>query len=428
MSLITMSAKEIDRFAVLSNLVDRRINGTEAAEQLHLSVRQVRRIKGCFDKNKPEAIANQSRGRTGNRKLKQVIVKRIINLLTSIYTGFGPTLAAEKLREREQIKVSVETLRMIMVNNKLWKPRCRKKNKEHREWRPRKENYGAMAQYDGSYHHWFEERAEECCLLLAVDDATGKITKAIFDHHEGIAPTFGFWKAYIEETGKPVSVYLDKFSTYKINHKSAQDNKEMITQFQRACQNLNIKLIFAHSPEAKGRVERIFKTLQDRLVKELRLQNISDIETANKFLKQKFIPDFNKKFAVVPEKKTDLHRSLTKINEENMDSIFSKHSNRVVMNDFTIQFNNQYFQLNQQQPVLVCRRDKVLIEEHLNSSIKVKLRGKELIYVVLPKRPEKEFTLKIPALTTGTPAYKPPANHPWRRPFLMNKTNLQTAH
>ena len=428
MTLITMSTKEIDRFAVITNLVDGKINGPEAAEQLNLSTRQVRRLKGRFNKNNPKSIVHLSRGRESNRKLKQVIVDKIIGLLTAVYIGFGPTLAAEKLLERDNIRVSDETLRTLMVKNKLWKSKSRKGNREHREWRPRREHFGSMEQYDGCYHRWFEDRADECCLLLAVDDATGKITKAKFDHHEGVLPTFAFWRAYVEEKGKPVAIYLDKFSTYKINHKSAEDNKELITQFQRTCRDLGIELISAHSPEAKGRVERMFETLQDRLVKELRLQNISDIETANKFLEEKFIPAFNAKFAVVPVKKANLHRPLTAADKKQLDSIFSIHSTRVVMNDFTVQFKNQYFQLDQQQPLTVCRKDKILIEEHLDGTTKLKLHEKELRYTVLPKRPEKVYKLKVPALTTGQPTYKPPANHPWRRQFLTNKINLQTAH
>lgn len=427
MTLITMSAKEIDRFAVIGNLVKRKINGTEAAEQLHLTTRQVRRLKKRFKKNNPLSLAHQSRGRASNRKLKQSLADKIVKLLKGTYAGFGPTLAAEKLLERDKIKVSDEALRAIMIKNNLWKPKARKKNQAHREWRPRREHYGSMEQYDGCYHRWFDDRAPECCLLLSVDDATGQITQAKFEQHEGVMPTFGFWKAYVLEKGKPASIYLDKFSTYKINRKSAEDNKELITQFQRACRDLGIELITAHSPQAKGRVERMFDTLQDRLVKELRLQNISDIEIANKFLKEKFIPAFNKKFAVIPAKRADLHRQLTKADKEHLNSIFSIHSARVVMNDFTVQFKNQYFQLSQRQPVTVCRKDTILIEEHLDGIIKLKLRGKELNCLLLPKRPDKAYQLKIPALATSTPAYKPPASHPWRRQFLMNRINLQAT-
>ncbi|MEK9132554.1 MAG: ISNCY family transposase [Patescibacteria group bacterium] len=427
MELITMSDREIDRLAVITKLLNKQLTAPEAAEQLNLSVRQVKRIKKRVKKQGAKGLIHRSRGGASNRSFKQAMVDKIIDLLITVYVGFGPTLAAEKLLARDKIKISDETLRAIMIKNNLWKPKSRKKNKQHRAWRPRKDNYGEMVQYDGSYHRWFEDRGPECCLLLAVDDATGKITKAWFDYHEGILPTFGFWSAYVKEKGKPTSIYLDKFSTYKINHKAAQDNKELITQFQRACQTFGIQLISAHSPEAKGRVERMFETLQDRLIKELRLENISDIATANKFLIEKYVPAFNAQFAVVPAKRADLHRELTATDTKQLPSAFSIHSNRVVMNDFTVQFKNQYFQLEQQQPVTVCRKDTILIEEHLDQTIKLKLRDKELRYFVLPERPVKEFKLKIAALTTGQPTYKPPANHPWRRQFSTNKFNLQTT-
>lgn len=428
MTLLTMSSQEIDRFAVIKNLSTGKINGTVASEQLHISVRQVRRLKQRFKEDNPLSIVHLGRGRESNRKLKEIFVKKIVKLLKKFYTGFGPTLATEKLWERNKIKISDESIRAIMVKNDLWKARVRKSNKQHREWRPRRDNYGTMVQYDGSYHRWFGDLMPECCLLLAVDDATGKIVRAWFDYHEGIKPTFAFWQAYILENGKPTSIYLDKFSTYKVNHKSAEDNKELVTQFQRACQDLGIQLITAHSPEAKGRVERMFGTLQDRLVKEFKLQGITDINTANKFLKEKYIATFNEKFAVVPAKRGDLHRPLTATDTKQLPSIFAKHFERVVMNDFTLQFDNKYFQLEAQQPTVVCRKDTILIEEHLDGGIKLKLRKKELKYHLLPKRPKKEFKLKIPALTTGKPTYVPPANHPWRRYQFTNKSNLQTVH
>mgnify|MGYP001566098204 FL=1 len=423
MTFIIMSKREVDRLGVINKLIGKQIVAREAGEQLGLSIRQVKRLKKCVENDDVKGIIHKGRGQISNRKMNATVAETILSLLKEKYAGFGPTLAAEKLFELNNIKVSDETLRTIMIKNELWKLRPRKKNKGHKEWRPRKENYGAMEQYDGCYHRWFGQENEEYCLLLSVDDATGKITKAVFDYHEGVLPTFGFWKDYVKKKGKPCAIYLDKFSTYKINHKNAKDNKEMITQFQRACQDLDITLIFAHSPEAKGRVERMFKTLQDRLVKELRLQGISDIVAANKFLEEKYIPIFNEKFAVVPVKRTDLHRSLTKIDKENLDSIFSIHETRVVTNDFTLQFKTKYFQLWQQQPLLVCRKDRILIEEHLNDSIKLKFRGKELNYTVLPKKPEKAHKLKIIALTPSKPTYKPPINHPWRKQFLINKIN-----
>lgn len=423
-----MSVKEVDRLAIVNKLIDRQINGTEAACEMRLTTRHVRRLKQRVITYGPKGLLHKGRGRISNRRTKDALVEKILVLLRTTYKGFGPTFAAEKLAENHRIKVSDETLRAIMTIHKLWKPKPRRKNKQYRTWRPRREHYGSLQQYDGCYHLWFEDRAPECCLLLSVDDATGRITRARFDNHEGVLPTFTFWKGYVESRGKPVAIYLDKFGTYKINHPAAQDNKELITQFQRACKTLGMELITAHSPQAKGRVERMFKTLQDRLVKELRLRNISDVETANAFLEDEFIATFDAKFAVVPAKRADLHRPLTEVDRLYLPSTFSVHSTRVVMNDFTIRFNNQYFQLNQKQLVTVCRKDRVLIEEQIDDTVVLKLRDKELYYTLLPKRPEKEFKLKILALTASRQTYRPPANHPWRRQHLTNNLKVQPTY
>ena len=230
-----------------------------------------------------------------------------------------------------------------MIIADLWKPKPRREAKNRHVWRPRKENFGEMQQFDGSYHHWFENRGEESCLLLAIDDATGRITHAKFDHNEGTKAVFHFWLEYFNRNGIPISIYLDRFSSYKINHKSAEDNKDLITQFQRAAKEIGMNLITAYSPEAKGRVERVFETLQDRLVKELRLKNISTIEEANKFLNKEFIDKFNAKFAVIPALKSNLHQSVKSLKEEKLLQIFSIQNKRRVNNDYTILFKNQFF-------------------------------------------------------------------------------------
>ena len=217
----------------------------------------------------------------------------------------------------------------------LRKPKPRKKNKEYRAWRLRKEQYGEMEQFDGCYYDWFEDRAPGCCLVASIDDATGKITHLRFVHDEGIIPVFAFWKQYLEKQGKPISIYLDKFSTYKINTKTLADNPNVLTQFERAMKDIGIKIIHANSPQAKGRVERVNITLQDRLVKELRLANISTLEEANKFV-EKFIPQFNAKFGVVAQKKGNLHQPLTQFVKENLDKIFSVKNTRIVNNDFLL--------------------------------------------------------------------------------------------
>jgi hypothetical protein len=409
--LITMSKKEIDKFEVISGLIAKKINGTEASKQLNLSVRQVRRLKTRVVDKGAMGLIHGNRGRDSNRKIKDDKFEEIKRYLKEKYYDFGPTFATEKLEELHNIKISKETTRSIMIDLNLWKPKHRKTTKNKHLWRPRKDNPGEMQQFDGSYHVWLGD--EEYCLLLSVDDATGDITHAEFADNEGIKPVFNFWLNYFEKNGKPLSIYLDKFSTYKINHKNAVDNKEFMTQFQRAMQQTDIRLITAHSPEAKGRVERMFGTLQDRLVKELRLADITDPENANKFLTE-YIPKFNAKFSVIPNRKTDLHKAINKNLKKKLPQIFSIQENRKVMNDYTIMFKNKFFQLDEIQTTTVYKKDTVIVEQHLDNSIRINLKGHYLNYKVLPERPKKQ-NIPVIALTGQKSSWKPPVNHPWRR-------------
>ncbi|TSC73714.1 MAG: transposase [Parcubacteria group bacterium Gr01-1014_48] len=423
-----MTSRSLTRYEVIRKLLDGYINGTEAAKQLSLSLRHIKRLKvGVYDKGAP-ALIHGNRGKQSNRHLDTKVEKRALDLIKQHYADFTPTLATEKLKEQHNIVLSIETVRKRMITEKLWKPRERKQNKQYHHWRPRKEHEGEMQQFDGSYHRWFEDRGEESCLLAAIDDATGKITKAVFADNEGVDNVFRFWKGYVETHGKPVSIYLDKFSTYKINHPSAVDNSELLTQFQRAAQELDIRLITAHSPQAKGRVERLFGTLQDRLVKELRLRGISDKETANRFLAETFIPWFNERFAVTPAKRGDVHRQLNQQEKEELDSIFSVQSSRQVGNDFTIRFKNQWLQLEEKQSVTVCKKDDVLVEERLDQSIQLRSlrRGKYLLYRALPERPQRTVKTPVLSTTTGTKSpWIPPANHPWRNDGKRMKSGKQ---
>ena len=421
--LICMTEKELSRYDVICCLIDKKINGTDASKQIGVSVRHVKRLKQAVIKFGPEGLAHNSRGRKSNRKLNPDIVKKAEELLKKKYYDFGPTFAAEKLNEINNIIINKETVRGIMIHLGLWTIKPRKKGKIKHVWRARKDNEGEMQQFDGSYHVWFG--TEESCLLLSVDDATGKITHAKFDYNESTMAVFGFWIEYFFKNGLPLSIYLDKFSTYKINHKNAVDNKDMITQFQRAMNQVGVRTIPAHSPEAKGRVERMNETLQDRLVKELRLAGITTIEEANKFL-EKYIPKFNAKFAVIPSRRKNLHKKLNKQIEENLDQIFSIHDTRVVNNDYTVMFKNNFFQLDKQQPTTVYKKDRITVEEHLNSEIKLRLRNTYLNYTVLQERPKKEINIKLPVLTGQEQgSYKPPINHPWRKQFLYGKMHNQ---
>lgn len=425
--LISMTEKELEKYEVISDLISNRINGTDASKKLNLSTRQIRRLKKLVVRNGAEGLAHKNRGKTSNRRIDNEIINRVKDRLKERYYDFGPTFAAEKLQEDEKIKISKETIRSIMVNIGLWKTKSRKKSKKWHVWRARKDNYGEMQQFDGSYHDWFEGRCtdkgleEEQCLLLSVDDASGKITHAKFGKNESTMAVFDFFKEYFLKNGLPLSIYLDKFSTFKINHKNAVDDKDMITQFQRAMNQLGVKAITAHSAEAKGRVEKMFKTLQDRLVKEMRLANITTIKEANRFLKY-YIVKFNARFAVATNRKKDLHRNLNKQTENSLDQILSIQNTRVINNDYTIRFNSSYYQLTRRQTTTVYKRDKVIVEERLNGEIKFRLRDTYLNYFSLPERPKKEIDIKLPALTRQIQgSYVPPANHPWRKMYIYKK-------
>ena len=421
--IINMTQKELSRYEVIKNLIDKKINGTDAAKQIGVSIRQIRNIKSKIKKYGIKGIIHANRGKSSNRRMSEEKINKIRILVNKKYYDFGPTLASEKLEENHRISISRETLRSLMIKWKLWNPKPRRQPKDRHTWRARKDNYGEMQQFDGSYHHWLEDRAGELCLLLSVDDATGKITHAKFDYNEGIIPVFKFWLEYFKKNGLPSSIYLDKFSTYKINHKNAVDNKDFMTQFQRAMNQVGVRIIHANSAEAKGRVERMNKTLQDRLVKEMRLAGISNIKSANKFL-EKYIPIFNSKFAVVPNRRKDLHKKLNK--DLKLSQIFSIQKNRVICNDYTIMFEKQYFQLEEIQPTTVYKKDKVIVEKHLDGTIKINLKGHYLDYSVLPERPKKEIDVKLIALTSRKQSnWKPPFDHPWRRRFLHKKMRMK---
>lgn len=411
------------KHSILSKVIAKEIKPGLAAKQLRISTRQIRRLKNRVKEEGIAAVVHGLKGKEGNNKIADSIKENALFLIRKKYADFKPTLASEKLQEIHNLPVGPETARLWMAEAGLWRTRKQKKTGEYRTWRPRKEYFGEMQQFDGSYHLWFEKRFVdatgapiEVCLLAAIDDATGKITRAKFMRNEGVAAVFTFWKGYVQSIGKPLIIYLDKFSTYKINHKAAVDNKELMTQFQRAMLDLGTELISAHSPQAKGRVEKLFGTLQDRLVKEMRLADINTPEEGNRFLTEVFLPKFNNKFSVVAAKEGNAHRDLSEADNQNLNRIFSVQSTRVVNNDFTIQFKNQWFQLAEVQPTTVRAKERVTIEEWLDGTIHVSLREKYLTYIVLPERPKK--TNKQPTiLTTHELNWKPPKDHPWRKGF-----------
>ncbi|PIR93604.1 hypothetical protein COT97_05780 [Candidatus Falkowbacteria bacterium CG10_big_fil_rev_8_21_14_0_10_39_11] len=425
MTLITMSAKELDRFQIIKKLIDRHLNGPTAARLLGLTTRQIRRLKAKVSRHGAQGLIHGNRGKASHNQINEQEKSKIIKLLREHYFDFKPTFASEKLKENHHLAHDPKTIRQIMINEGLWRPRAKEKVSVHRAWRERRSHYGEMIQFDGSYEHWLENRGGtgESCLLAAIDDATGKIVAARFAEHEGVFPVFGFWRDYLVKYGRPRSIYLDKFSTYNVNHELAKENSDTLTQFERAAQEFHIELIKANSPQAKGRVERLFATLQDRLIKELRLAGVSTINEANIFLEKIFIPEFNAKFSVEPRNKTNLHQRLTAKELNGLPGILSRQARRTILNDFTFSFKNQWHQLVKEQPATVCKNDVVIIEERLDRTIHVRLRGKYLNYELLPKRPARQINKQIWVLPA---IHVPAADHPWRladRAKILAKLN-----
>lgn len=409
---ISLTPLERERYDIIRACIDGDITNAEAGARLRLTVRQIRRLKRAVEKRGEEGVLHGSRGRPSNHATRPDISSASIAYLSEEkHRDFGPTFAQEQLAKRGTV-LSVETLRLLMIKKKLWKPKTRRGPAIHRAWRDRMSMQGELVQFDGSYHDWFET-GEEACLLASIDDATGKAS-AVFEDNEGVHAVFRFWWQYFLTHGLPVAIYLDKFSTYKINHKSAVDNAEMLTQFERAMTELGIRVICANSPEAKGRVERLFGTLQDRLVKEMRLRGIKSREDANRYLAEEYVADHNARFAVDAKQAGDAHRPLTEELRKRLSSIFSIQSERRVNNDYTIQFKSRWFQLSATQDTTVYKRDIVTIEERLDGTLHIRLKDASLAYTELPDRP-KRVRMLVTALTRETPRWRPSADHPWRK-------------
>ena len=302
-----MSYEELDRVRVIERVIERRLTQREAARMLGLTSRQVRRLRRAYERDGPEGLASKHRGRPSNRRLASELRREALATVRSRYEGFGPTLAHEKLTELHGLQLSLETLRRWMIEEGLWIPRARR---EPRIQQPRRRRpcRGELIQIDGCDHEWFEERAVRCTLLVFVDDATSALMELLFCESESAFSYFTAMRSYLEQHGKPVALYSDKATVFRVNTKEPRGGTG-VTQFVRALSSLHIDILCANTPAAKGRVERAHLTLQDRLVKELRLREINDVEAANAFAPE-FIADYNRRFARTPRSEHDAHRPL----------------------------------------------------------------------------------------------------------------------
>jgi hypothetical protein len=338
---LSMSTRELDRLQVLVRVSERRLTQREAARVLGVTERQLRRLWTAYRQRGAAGLVSRKRGRRSNRRLADALREDALALVRERYSDFGPTFAHEKLTEVHGLGVSVSTLRTWMADSGLWVPRVQRQRSVHQP-RARRECYGELIQIDGSDHHWFEERAGRCTLLVFIDDATGKLMELRFCDGESTFNYFEAAKSYLERHGKPVAFYSDKASVFRVNAKqpSAGDG---YTQFGRAMGELNIDTMCANTPQAKGRVERANSTLQNRLVKELRLANISSIDGANRFASE-FMEDFNKRFAHPALNPHDAHRPLR--SDETLQKVFTWQETRKVTRSLTLHYKRAMYILD----------------------------------------------------------------------------------
>jgi hypothetical protein len=404
--IIMATQEELKRLNVIHKVLDKSITQTEAAGVLDLTDRHIRRMAARIVKEGDKGIVHKLRGQPAHNRTLDKIKTKALNLCKNIYEGFSPTLASEKLFERDKIKVSRELLRTWFIKEHI--AYASRKARPHRNWRERKANYGQMVQADGSHHDWFEGRGPWCVLMGQIDDATSKVS-AEFHDYEGTLPFMASFKLYIKAKGIPLSVYIDRHTTYKSNKKSSiedeLENREPLTQVGRALKELGVDVIFAYSAQAKGRVERLFRTFQDRLVKEMRLRKIKSIEEANSFLKE-YLPVYNKRFSVPAAKPADLHQPLPK--GIDLDRILCKKTEHTLRNDFTVAHDKKLYQVENN-----IRAKKVIVEERIDGSMIIAHKDKVLKYKEIINRP-KQVKEKLQPIFKSRKIYVPLKDHPWK--------------
>lgn len=413
--IIRMSFRDLRRLKVLHQVLDQQITQKTAAAMLDLSERQVRRLVSSVREFGDVGIVHRGRGRPSNRRCPEAVRKEALRRYGEAYSGFGPTLAAEKLMEVDGIAVSRETLRQWLLSAGLWQKR--RKCRDHRRWRVRKECFGEMVQLDGSHHAWLDDRGPELVLMGYIDDATSTVYGRFYEY-EGTLPAMGSFKRYVRKYGLPMSIYLDKHTTYKSTRALTIEEElagvsQPQSQFERALDELGVEVIHAHSPQAKGRVERLFGTLQDRLVKEMRLRGIATRDEANVFLEE-YLHVFNRRFRVLPANQTDVHVKPGR--GVNLDRYLCLKTKRTVRNDNTVAHNRKLYQLEEK----VLSR-KVVVEERLNGSVHIiSSSGVSLKYKEITQRPKRATPTSSLRVKGAAPV--PAANHPWRRTKSLKST------
>jgi hypothetical protein len=409
MEKLLMSQPERVRLVVMQQVKEQELTVAEASEVLGLSYRQTKRVWRRYRLAGDGGLVHGARGKPGKRAKPAKLKARILARYEERYPDFGPTLAAEYLAA-EGMEVDHETLRRWRLAQ--GKPMLRRRRQRHRQWRERKPCFGAMVQLDGSHHDWFEGRGERCVLMVMVDDATNRVWAQFFEE-ETTHASYDLLDGWIRQQGLPQSLYVDRDSIYRcegvgsVAEQLAGEQPQ--TQFGRAVKQLGVELILANSPQAKGRVERMNGVLQDRLVKALRLEGISDMKSADVFLRKKFLPAFNRKFEVKAASGADVHRKAPR----ELNEILSWEEERVVQRDWTVANDCRWYQLDQQHEALSLTGKKVIVRKLRDGTAQLERRGVKLKWKELANRPPRAAQ-KTAATKRPAPEWKPAANHPWR--------------
>ena len=410
--LLTMSKQELTRLEVMQRIKDKRLTQKEAAGMLKKSVRQIKRLFRAYKAQGAKGLISGRRGKPSNHRLDEQVEQQVLDLLKEKYEDFGPTLAHEKLTEVHKLQLSRESVRRIMIEEGMWKPKRAKKPSAH-QMRERRACFGEMVQIDGSDHAWFEERGPKCTLLVYIDDATGQLMELWFVPDETFFAYCEASRHYFERYGKPVAFYSDKHGIFRVNQEQTTGLGSGLTQFGRAMQDLDIQIICANSPQAKGRVERANQTLQDRLVKELRLRGISDIQAGNAYLPE-FRDDFNRRFAVLPRSTHDAHRPLLKT--ENLDLILTHQKTGTLSKNLTVQSNHVIYQIQSDRPDYAMRNAKVTVCENAKGDVTILYRNVPLEYTIFHKPARQAEVVDTKTLDHQIKLPQPPpSNHPWRQ-------------
>ena len=423
---LSLSERELKKLELIQKVEEKRLKQKQAAQQLNLSERQLRRLLSNYRQHGAAGLISKHRNRPSNRGLSPLFKGRVMELVHQYYSDFGPTLASEKLLERHELKINRETLRQWMIEAGCHKA-THAKQPVHHTGRLRRAHFGELVQIDGSPHDWFEDRGERCCLINFIDDATGAVLAARFFPVETTDAYFETAKVHFEHYGMPMAYYSDRHGIFRVNQKM-QTGGETMSQFERAMQQLGIELINANSPQAKGRVERLNKTLQDRLVKEFRLEGISTIAEANAFM-DAYLAKYNDKFAIMPRELFDVH--VRPPEKPQRDFILSRHYERKLSKTLTIQYENKHFQINEHGKGYRLRHATVTVCEDANHEITIHYKDRQLNYTVFDKQMQHSVIQSAKEIETPRklPKQKHPIcsrNTPWRN-FVINpkKTHLQ---